>query len=62
MSKESNRNRWPDLAAVVDQMRQVFGEVKVESIHENGNLVAGKERAGMSEVIPARDWQPRKKK
>jgi hypothetical protein len=43
-------------------MRQVFGEIKVESIYENGKLVAGKERTGMSEVIPEEDWQPKRKK
>jgi hypothetical protein len=56
LSRESNRNRWPELAKIVDQMRQVFGEIKVESIHENGKLVAGKER------IPERDWEPKRKK
>jgi hypothetical protein len=61
LSKESNRNRWPELAKVVDQMRQVFGEIKVESIHENGKLVAGKERTGI-QIVPERDWEPRRKK
>jgi len=62
MTRQSNRDRWPELAKVVDQMRQVFGEVKVEAIYESGKLVAGKERTGMSEVIPAKDWQPKRKK
>ena len=62
MSKESNRNRWPELAKVVDQMRQVFGEIQVLNIYESGKLVAGKERTGMSEVIPEEDWQPKRKK
>jgi hypothetical protein len=61
LSKESNRNRWPELAKIVDQMRQVFGEIKVESIHENGKLVAGKERTG-TQIIPERDWEPKRKK
>jgi len=59
LSKESNRNRWPELAKIVDQMRQVFGEVKVESIHENGKLAAGKERTG-TQIIPERGWEPRR--
>ena len=40
-SKLSNRERWPDLAKKVDQMRAVFGEVSVLNIYEHGSLVAG---------------------
>ena len=40
-SKQTNRERWPDLAEKVDQMRAVFGEVSVLNIYEHGSLVAG---------------------
>lgn len=36
-----NRQRWPQLAEVVDQMRTFFGDVRVISIYEKGELVAG---------------------
>ena len=40
-SKINNRDRWPDLAEKVDQLRSVFGDVKVLNIYEHGRLVAG---------------------
>ena len=61
MSKESNRNRWPDLAKAVDQMKTVFGEVQVLSIYESGKLVAGKHYQ-RNLIVPTEDWLPRKKK
>ncbi len=42
MNKQDNRQRWPDLAKAVDNLRAVFGEVSVMNIYEHGNLVMGK--------------------
>ncbi len=36
-----NRQRWPELAEVVDQMRTFFGDVRVINVYEKGELVAG---------------------
>jgi len=38
---KGNRQRWPELAETVDQMRTFFPEVSVLNIVENGRLVAG---------------------
>jgi len=63
MSREANRKRWPELAKVVDQMRQVFGDVHTLCIHEKGKLVAGKPYGeGSIFIIPEEDWQPKRKK
>lgn len=59
MSKENNRDRWPELAKAVDEMRKVFGDVSVISIHENGKLVAGKEYK-RNLIIPIKPWEPSK--
>ena len=42
MSKEQNRERWPWVAELVDEFVEAFGEVKVEAIYEDGQLVKGK--------------------
>ena len=57
MSKENNRDRWPELAKAVDEMRKVFGDVQVLSIYENGKLVAGKDYK-RNLIIPTKDWRP----
>jgi hypothetical protein len=63
MTRESNRNRWPELAKAVDQMKAAFGDVQVLCIRENGKVVAGKPYgAGSAFIVPEEDWQPRKKK
>ena len=63
MSRESNRQRWPELAKVVDQMRQVFGDVQVLCIKEKGQVAAGKPYGeGSIFIVPQEDWKPRKKK
>ena len=63
MGRESNRNRWPELAKVVDQMRQVFGDVQVLCIKEQGQVVAGKPYGeGSVFIVPQEDWQPKRKK
>jgi len=61
VSKESNRERWPQLAEAVDQLKAVFGQVQVLSIYENGKLVAGKHYE-RNLIVPLEDWLPRRKK
>jgi hypothetical protein len=61
MSRETNRNRWPELAKIVDEMREVFGDVKVVAVYEKGQLVLGTEDPHRSLIIPAADWEPSKK-
>ena len=41
--KKANRERWPEIANLVDEFTEAFGEVKVEAIYEKDQLVAGKE-------------------
>jgi hypothetical protein len=60
-AKQDNRARWPELAKVVDEMREVFGDVKVVAIYEKGELVIGTEDKHRTLVVPAADWQPTKK-
>ena len=38
---EGNRQRWPQLAEIIDQMRTFGMEPKVLNIYEAGRLVAG---------------------
>ena len=38
---EGNRQRWPQLAQIIDQMRTFGMEPKVLNIYEEGRLVAG---------------------
>jgi hypothetical protein len=40
---KSNRERWPALAKVVEQMRTFDPAVSVVNIYEKGQLVAGRE-------------------
>jgi hypothetical protein len=61
MSRESNRERWPELAKVVDEMREVFGDVKVIAVYEKGELVIGTEDKHRALIVPAADWQPKRK-
>jgi len=43
LNKQDNRQRWPDLAKAVDNLRAVFGEVSVMTVYEGDKLVAGRE-------------------
>jgi len=61
LSKQDNRQRWPDLAKAVDNLREVFGEVSVMNIYEHKKLVVGKPIEG-DLIVPNPPWEPRKKK
>lgn len=40
---KANRDRWPELGKIVDQMRTFDPTVSVVNVYEDGRLVAGKE-------------------
>ena len=40
---KANRDRWPELGEIVDLVRTFDPSASVVSVHENGQLVAGKE-------------------
>jgi hypothetical protein len=61
MTRQSNRDRWPELAEAVDQLKAAFGQVHVLSIYENGKLVAGKHYE-RNLIVPEEDWLPKRKK
>lgn len=37
---KENRERYPDLAKFVDELRAVFGEVKIVEVKENGKMLS----------------------
>lgn len=55
MSKQQNRERMPEIAAVVDQCRKFFGPtVKVEYAKENGIEIGTQPEGEFMEYLPGR--------
>ena len=54
--KQKNRERWPEMAEFVDNMRDAFGDVKVIAVYEHGRLVMGKPDPFVDFVQPTDDY------
>jgi hypothetical protein len=46
-NKEDNRNKFPEVAKIVDKFTEIFGKVKVIYAEEGGNTVGKKAEDGI---------------